>query len=312
LQWLADSELDDPDLAVAFHASLAGSQALTQTVPSQVTSKGNFADLVCEADVAADKAVHAELTRRVPGDAVVSEELAPDSQATSRRLWIVDPLDGTTAFLLGERRVVSTMIALIREHRLEVSVITFPFSGDWWYAVKGKGAWHNGQRVACSPPSSVREAWVDLNQYGDIRFETSAFASLDRQLRSCCRLVTRLVPHSGIVCSVIDGQIAAVIHDNHHKKLKQAVWDLAPQVLLVEEAGGVALDSRGVSVRQVLEQRNWKSGRIVGLQGFVIIAASRHLSQQLLELRLDRPRPNRSLVLCVLVGLFGLAAALRR
>eukprot|EP00928_Gymnodinium_smaydae_P056306 TRINITY_DN39706_c0_g1_i1.p1 TRINITY_DN39706_c0_g1~~TRINITY_DN39706_c0_g1_i1.p1 ORF type:complete len:345 (-),score=28.80 TRINITY_DN39706_c0_g1_i1:751-1722(-) len=281
--WQKAMGSSDSNLDVALHAALAGVKAVLGTVPSQIHTKDTFADLICEADVAADKAVHEVLASRVPTDSIVSEELAPSVNGTSCRLWIVDPLDATTAFVLGQHQVVSTMVSFMCDDRLEAAVIAFPFTDDWWYAVRGKGSWHNGVRVNCKSCLYLRDAWVDLNQYGDYRFETRSFARLDRALRKCCRLVTRQVPHSGVVCKIVDGQLAAVVHDNHDRKLKQAVWDLAPQILLVEEAGGIVVDSCGVNAREILERKQWTNGRIVGLRGPIVAAASKQIAQQLLD-----------------------------
>jgi len=298
-KWLQGGHLQDADLSVALNAAFAGTQAVQTTAPTDVSSKGNFADLVCATDIAADKAIHAVISSCFPFDAVLSEELAPENNARSARLWIVDPLDATTALLFGARRMVSTMIALMRNGKLEVAVIAFPFTDDWWYAVRGEGAWHNGVRIRCQSPASLTNEWVDLNQYGDSKLETAAFTRLDHKLRSCCRLVTRQVPHSGVVCSVIGGQIAAAVHDNHPKKLKQAVWDLAPQILLAEEAGGLVVDSRGNNLREALEQQQWEKGRIVGIHGYIVIAGSKQLALQMLDARSSLTCSNIVVTMCV-------------
>lgn len=288
--WLGANPLDDPDLERALQAAHAGADRVRKAVPAEVAEKNGVADLVCKADLEADQAIHAELKRLAPEDAVLSEELAPEAPAQSARLWIVDPLDATTAFLVGERHFVATMVALLRDGVLAVAVIVRPFAGETWYAVAGKGTWCNGTRMTCSAPNDLDEAWVDMNQHGDSRYESASFVHLDQRLRRCCRLVTRQIPHSSVVCSIISGKLAAAVHDNSTEKLKQAVWDLAPQVLMIEEAGGVALDSGRSSVRELLERRRWSGGHVLGLQGCLVVASSSSIANKIL----GEPAPTAS------------------
>src|SRR3989344_5232229 len=85
-----------------------------------------------------------------------------------------------------------------------------------------------------------------MNQYGDSSLETDIFARLRITLRSAqgAKLVTSQAPHSSIAMRMLDGtmRLAAVIHDNNPKKVKQECWDVAAVQLIVEEAGGVVVD----------------------------------------------------------------------
>lgn len=205
-------------------------------------------DLVTRVDTDCDSAIHNVLEAVRSGDDILSEELTSTTLDGGKRLWVVDPLDATAGFLFqaGEN-VTSVMIALRERFETQLSVILFPMTGKWFYAQKGRGAFMNGERLTTDGiTKNLSNAWVDMNHYGDKQFQSHAFTRLDRRLRSSegARLVTRLVPHSGIVTKIVEQRqkIAVVVHDNNPKKVKQAPWDIIPAQLLLEEAGGVVVN----------------------------------------------------------------------
>lgn len=237
------------DMAVALQAAQKAGLILREGYGRlhQIEEKG-VGDLVSRVDTDCDSAVQGVLKEARPNDDILSEELSSDTRDTGQRLWVVDPLDATAGFLFqaGEN-ITSVMVALRERLETQLSIILFPMTGEWFYAQKGRGAFKNGQRLTTDEVTrDLRKAWVDMNHYGDEKYQTLAFAQLDRQLRSAegARLVTRLVPHSGIVTKIIEQRqrIAAVVHDNNPQKVKQAPWDIVPAQLLLEEAGGVMVN----------------------------------------------------------------------
>lgn len=185
---------------------------------------------------------------------MLSEELSSDVVEDGGRLWVIDPLDATAAFLFGAgRSFVSVMISLRQNFETELAVILFPLTGEWFYAKRGEGAFKNGQKIDTKKVTKkLNEAWVEMNHYGDAAFETEEFAKLDKRLRSAdgARLVTRFAPYSGVVARIVeqDKRIAAVVHDNNPQSVKQAPWDIIPAQLLLEEAGGVFVNLKGERV----------------------------------------------------------------
>ncbi|MBI2464142.1 inositol monophosphatase [Candidatus Peregrinibacteria bacterium] len=212
-----------------------------------VEEKG-VGDLVSRVDTDCDSAIQGVLKEARPNDDILSEELSSDTKDKGQRLWVVDPLDATAGFLFqaGEN-ITSVMVALRDRLETQLSVILFPMTGEWFYAQKSRGAFKNGERLTTDGVTrDLSKAWIDMNHYGDERLQTPAFAQLDRRLRSPegASLVTRLVPHSGIVTKIIEQRqrIAAVVHDNNPTKVKQAPWDIIPAQLLLEETGGVVIN----------------------------------------------------------------------
>ena len=126
----------------------------------------------------------------------------------------------------------------------------FPLTGEWFYGYRGKGAYKNTMQLKIPVADyQLEEAWVEMNQYGDSQYETESFTVLRDRLRTAAgaRMVTTTVPNSGVALRVAECNtgLAAAIHDNQNKKIKQAPWDVAPVKVILEEAGGVFVNLAG-------------------------------------------------------------------
>jgi myo-inositol-1(or 4)-monophosphatase len=212
-----------------------------------VESKG-VGDLVSEIDRNADK-VACDLLRAHSELPILSEELNAD-QETDNDMWIVDPLDGSGAFLMQAGPALpSVLIALRKDAETQLGVCYFPLTDDWYYAERGRAAWHNTKRLVCDTNESLSEVWVEMNQYGDAELETPYFSDLRTRLRSSAgaRMVTSNFPHAGVAMRIADATnaLAAVVHDNNPESVKQGPWDIAAPQLILEEAGGVFLNPDG-------------------------------------------------------------------
>ena len=250
--------LNNDDLLVAIEcASLAAAKIFYYyhaPLPTIEEKPGMHGDLVSIVDKEADTVILSHLRRRRPDDLILSEELNPDTKCSpNERLWIVDPLDGTVGFLFrASPEYPSTLVALRVGGQTLVSVVWFGVVGQIYYAVRGGGAFHNGQPLHVPLESrhiSLKEAWVDMNHYSDVAFESEEFCRLRGILRTAgkgARLVTTLPAHSGIACYIARGEkrVHAIIHDNNPLSVKQGPWDAAAPQLVLEEAGGVFLDGR--------------------------------------------------------------------
>jgi histidinol phosphatase-like enzyme (inositol monophosphatase family) len=100
---------------------------------------------VTEADRAAERAIRDILTVERPGDGIVGEEYG-NNAGTSGLTWVIDPIDGTKAFMTGRSTFV-TLLALLDGDRPILGVIDQPITGDRWIGVAGRPTLHNGQAV---------------------------------------------------------------------------------------------------------------------------------------------------------------------
>src|SRR5699024_10004787 len=124
---------------------------------------------VTDADLAVEDAVRAELAEHRPQDHVIGEERGGDWQ--DGRCWVLDPIDGTKNFLRGVP-VWASLLALVRDGRPEVAVISAPALGQRWWAMAGDGAWSNAvdgttERLAVSGVAELNDAYLSTTNVVD-------------------------------------------------------------------------------------------------------------------------------------------------
>jgi histidinol-phosphatase len=219
------------DLELALRASdLAADLALAyfeSGVPATLKADGTP---VTEADRAVERLLRETLSAARPGDALLGEELGRRGQ--SDRVWIIDPVDGTSFF---SRRDPNWRIHLALEiaGRTEIAVVTAPALRRRWWATRGGGSFESSwpreaadpRRLAVSTTSALAEA----------RLEALDDASRARLPPGAARPPASPLP----LVELVRGEIDAFLVERYH------VWDHAPWILLVEEAGGRFTDRTG-------------------------------------------------------------------
>ncbi len=111
---------------------------------------------VTEADVRCEIAIREILEARFPTHGFFGEETGSRGE-DAEYLWLVDPIDGTKAFI-REYPMFSTQIALMRRGELVLGVSSAPVYGELAYAERGRGAYLNGRALAVSQVSTLESA----------------------------------------------------------------------------------------------------------------------------------------------------------
>ena len=134
----------DADLALALRLADAAGEAIRPHFRTGVASerKGD-ATPVTLADRAAEEAMRRILKSEVPRDSVIGEEFGA-SAGSSGRSWVLDPIDGTTSFLVG-RPIFGTLIALVIEGWPVLGVIDQPILKERWVGAAGRPTTLNGE-----------------------------------------------------------------------------------------------------------------------------------------------------------------------
>jgi myo-inositol-1(or 4)-monophosphatase len=193
-------------------------------------TKGLGDSPVTEADIAANDCLHRLLVEA--GDGWLSEESENDpTRQEARRVWVVDPIDGTRAFIAG-REDWSVSVGLVIDARPVVAALYAPVTEELFLAIAGDGATRNGVAIRASLGSTLDGARIG----GPKRM-------LDRMTQDGAGVVAMPRIHSLALrlARVAQGELdAAIAGGNGHD------WDLAAADLLVHEAGGLmtALDGR--------------------------------------------------------------------
>ena len=156
----------------------------------------------------------------------------------AEHLWIVDPLDGTTNFVHGIPHV-AVSIAYYHAGIPEIAVIYNPLRDDLYTAVRGQGAFRNGEPATVSH-DALTDSLIGVGFYYDrgamMRATLAAIQDLfSRQIHGIRRFGTASLD----LCMVGSGQIAAYF------EYQLSPWDFAAGRLFVTEAGGIVTDCAG-------------------------------------------------------------------
>ena len=120
---------------------------------------------VTEADRAANTLIVDRLHAAFPADAILSEEIPDDGARLGHaRVWMVDPIDGTSDFIAGDTGFV-VMIGLVVDGRPLVGAVAHPLTGRVYGGVVGEGAWRRdpeGSRVALRTSTLARPPGIRL------------------------------------------------------------------------------------------------------------------------------------------------------
>ena len=179
---------------------------------------------VSEVDMAVDKFLRDRLMRLAPDCGWLSEETEDDLiRLDSPRMWIVDPIDGTRAYLTG-RTDWSISIALVENGRPVLAAIFAPMQEALYVAATGAGATLNGTTVKAT-------AGAD--------FDTAHAAGPKPMLERLAPVAPRLVAEPKVFSLALRlARVAAGTLDLAFASENSHDWDLAAADLLVHEAGG--------------------------------------------------------------------------
>ncbi|MEM7094124.1 MAG: inositol monophosphatase [Actinomycetota bacterium] len=228
---------DGDDLALARDVSDSAAELALQFFRFGATARRKpDGSPVTEADLAVERLLRAEIGRARPSDAVLGEELGGEdgsgasTAAGDVRCWVLDPIDGTAHFA-RHRPEWRVHVALSVDGRIEVAVITAPARGLQWFAARGAGAfeakWPDRERPA--RPLSVSDVG-DLDQAIVASLRGTPRGLLPR--RATRRRRRPNEPWCQGLIELVRGQAHGFLAEGCQ------VWDHAPWVLLVEEAGG--------------------------------------------------------------------------
>ena len=172
-------------------------------------------------------------------DATFIAEESENTEVPNQNLWIIDPIDGTREYAHGID-LWSILIAYATDNEIKVGVCYFPALDLLLYAEKGKGAYLNDVQVSVSKNSDFAKAFFS---YSPITYFTEeekiVLDSIIGTSGSSRSFASSYSAHS-VAISKMDFFIA-----NSHNK----IWDIAPFIRIIEEAGGTVTDWNGDSIK---------------------------------------------------------------
>lgn len=235
-------------LDIARAAAAAGGVVLAEKATSITgrRSKGTATDFVSDVDIAAGVAVVQTILRHDPGAAVVVEEpevyekldITPGS-LDADRVWVVDPLDGTTSYL-HSYPCYSVSVALLEDGQPVAGAVYNAAADEMNSAGRGQGAFRNGARLQVTSAETVGEALLITG------FPYDRTAPLDRQLAVLAAFLRN--PVHGVRrdgSAAIDCCHVAGARADGYWEFTLQPWDMAAGVVIAREAGARVTDTAG-------------------------------------------------------------------
>lgn len=190
---------------------------------------------VTVADREAEKLIRARILTRYPGHAVVGEEFGTEGEEGSSHRWILDPIDGTKAFVRGVP-LYGVLVGLEIDGRCEVGAAYFPALDEMVYAASGEGCFCNGRRCGVAGTRTLAEgvlSFTDASSFEDHGRE-DAFRRL-RKAAGGSRGWSDAYGHALVAMGRVDLMLDPVIN----------AWDCGPFPPILREAGGYFGDWSG-------------------------------------------------------------------
>ncbi len=200
---------------------------------------------VTQADVECEQAIRDTILASFPEHGFFGEE-SGTTNADAEYLWLVDPIDGTKAFVRGYP-FFSTQIALQHQGEIVLGVSSGTMLDELAWAEKGKGAWLNGKRLSVSDIDDPERAAVSMSNLKSLA-SGDGWQALGRIVAAADRIRGYGdFYHYHLLAS---GKIEAAIEADVN------ILDIAALSIIVREAGGVFTDLNGelpgLEVRSVL------------------------------------------------------------
>ncbi|MEK7547986.1 MAG: inositol monophosphatase family protein [Patescibacteria group bacterium] len=228
--------------------------------PLKITKKGEN-DLVTQIDKASERLIIREIKSAFPDHSIIAEESSfkETSIGSSKYIWFIDPLDGTTNFVHG-LPFYSVSIALFKTNgNLVAGIVYAPALNEIFYAEEGKGAFLNGKKIHVSKTKTVKDSLLVTGfPYNDKKINLPYFALMLSKSQAVRRLGSAALDLCYTAAGRFDG----------YWEFGLKPWDIAAGALIIKEAGGLVTDT---------------SGNLLDLFGADILATNKNIHKEMVK-----------------------------
>jgi len=222
------------DLKIAKEAAIEAGKVILQYYKADYEIKEkSYHNPVTTADNAADDKIKNILTINRPQYGWLSEEtLDSPERLSKKKVWVVDPLDGTKEFIEGVPNFVVS-IGLVRDGKPILGVLYNPVTLELFTASEGEGAYLNNKRIHCTKKYNLHEM-VMLNSRSETRKKLwEPFKNTFSELKPIGSVAYKL------------GLTAAGKSDIFASLRPKNEWDICAGNCIINEAGGKLIDLNG-------------------------------------------------------------------
>lgn len=200
-----------------------------RTSEFKVDTKLNITDVVTTADRESEFLIKTMIKKRFPDHGILAEETGESKEGGDWR-WVIDPLDGTTNFSQG-LPVFCVSIALEYKGEPVVGVVYAPYLREMFYAVKGLGAYLNGDRITCGKKVSLAESVVATG------FPYDKVSNSDNNTAEVSRIVPKIRGLRRAGSAAVDMAYVAAGYYDAYWELNLKRWDVAAGIVIAKESG---------------------------------------------------------------------------
>lgn len=209
--------------AIAKEAGAIAQARLRDGFKQWEKSPGNPVSAV---DIEVDSFLKQRLSALLPDAGWLSEETVDDpSRLNKKRLWVVDPIDGTRDYI-RRRPGWAVSIALVENGQPVMGVLDAPARQEHWFAIRGQGATRNGHTLKTTHRTVFTGARVPAEHLPRVDKDLTRVA---RPNSIALRMAMIAAGEADVVASIRWGY----------------EWDIAAATLIVQEAGGIVTDAAG-------------------------------------------------------------------
>lgn len=204
---------------------------------TDIRQKGEQSSVVSEADHAAEACILAHIRSEFPDHDIIAEE-SGGTLRQSDYTWVVDPLDGTSNYVAG-LPWFGVQIAVLHRDQPVVAAMYLPTSRTLYSAELGKGAFRDGERLQVTRETKLKDVLCAFGLDPDASDAVNR-ANVD-MLRRVLAKVRNVRTTNCLLdfCYTADGRFGGCVN------LKAKIWDIAPVLLILPEAGGRMTDPQG-------------------------------------------------------------------
>lgn len=267
-------EIYDREMSVALELAREAGAAILDVYegPFEIEQKADAGDLepVTQADRVANEIIVNRLGREFPEDGILAEESIDTARRLGKsRVWMIDPLDGTTGFIDGNGDF-AVQIGLAKDGECVLGVVYQPLTGVLYRAVRGGGAWV--ERPEIVPERASVSDHTDLATMRLAASRSHRSPRMDRVVQ--CFGVKQEVRRGSVgikIGLIIEQQCDLYVHLSPRTKQ----WDTCAPEIILHEAGGRLTDLFGKPLRYNLPEVQNRNGIVAsnGVAHAQIIAA---------------------------------------
>lgn len=206
--------------------------------PEQIRFKDKR-ELVTVCDIKVNQFLVSKIHQAYPTHNILSEEQGlAKSKTDSEYTWVVDPLDGTTNFIM-RHTFFTTTIALLKNGEPQMGIIYSPYTRELFVAEKGKGARRNEVRMHVSNENKLKTSFLCFaysHEKKSLQRAVAAYQHFEFEARSMRHFGSSSLELAFVATGRVDGMIITP---------PVRIWDVAAGMLMVREAGGMVTDFVG-------------------------------------------------------------------